>query len=338
VLGKRKFLARVVARTGLIRLVEALPDGPALLVLNYHRVGDADATPYDPGAFSCTAAEFDWQVGYLKSRFPILDLAAAVDLVHGRTRTSRTSVLLTFDDGYRDNFELAFPALRAHGVSAAFFLPTAFIGTDSVAWWDAAAFVVKNSRADRIALAYPEPLEFDLTPARRDKSITAILQLFKRPSVTDPERLFRELETACGASRPAAGAQRSFMNWDEARAMQAGGMSFGSHGHTHAILSKLPYARQLEELRTSRRIMEQELGRAVETLAYPDGQPGTFTDETRKALGEAGFSTAFSFYSGVNVPGSIRPDDVFRGGVDGTDRASFRLRVALRAATRRELF
>jgi peptidoglycan/xylan/chitin deacetylase (PgdA/CDA1 family) len=128
------------------------------------------------------------------------------------------------------------------------------------------------------------------------------------------------------------------LNWDEAREMQVGGMCFGSHTHTHEILSKRPYAQQLEELLTSRRIIEGELGRTIDTLAYPVGQPETFTEETFRALKEARYSTAFSFYAGVNIPGKIQPYNVLRGGVDGEDRSVMRLRTALRAATRRELF
>jgi peptidoglycan/xylan/chitin deacetylase (PgdA/CDA1 family) len=336
--GKKQALAQFGAVSGLTRLVEALPSAPSLLILNYHRVGDAEKTPYDSGTFSATTAEFDWQVGYLKRRFEIVDLDAAVEIVHGRRTPGRAEVLLTFDDGYRDNFEEAFPVLRTHGVSATFFLPTAFVGTGRLPWWDVIAFVVKNSRAERIGLTYPEAADFDLAPANRARAIMAILNLFKRPEVTDTERFLAELEVACGVARPTASAERCFLNWDEAREMQAGGMCFGSHTHTHEILGKLPYARQLEELGSSREIMERELGREIGTLAYPVGQRDSFTQETFTALGAAGYSTAFSFYAGVNVPGKIEAFDVLRGGVDGDGRDVFRLRTALRAALRREVF
>jgi peptidoglycan/xylan/chitin deacetylase (PgdA/CDA1 family) len=336
--GKKTFIARVGARIGATRLLEALPPRPSLIVLTFHRVGDARKTPYDSGDFSCSTGEFSWQVGHLKRRFPIVDLDRAVEIVHGRAKAPRTAVLLTFDDGYRDNYDEAYPVLRAHGVSAAFFLPTSFIGTGALPWWDKIAFIVKNSTKSRIALDYPGPSAFDLTSSRRAHSIMDILQLFKRPSVTDTERFIRELEAACGFKRPADSSERCFLNWDEAREMQRNGMSFGSHTRSHEILSKLPYARQLDELKESRRILEAELGRPIDTLAYPVGQRNTFNDETFKALAEARYAAAFSFYSGANVPGKINPYDVLRGGADSEDRASFRLRVALLAAARREVF
>jgi peptidoglycan/xylan/chitin deacetylase (PgdA/CDA1 family) len=56
-----------------------------------------------------------------------------------------TRVLLTFDDGCRDNYDLAFPILRSHGVQGVFFLPTAFIGTDAIAWWDEIANLIQRA-------------------------------------------------------------------------------------------------------------------------------------------------------------------------------------------------
>ncbi len=329
--GKEKIAARVGFYTGLTRLIESLPSRPALLILNYHRIGDAQATPYDSDTFSCTTAEFDWQVGSLKRRFPIVNLEEALDIIHGRAKPLRASVLLTFDDGYRDNFDDAFGVLRAHGASATFFLTTSFVGTNVLPWWDVVAFIVKKTARDRISLDYPERSEFDLTPARRAGSIVKIQEMFKSPSATDPERFMRGLEDACGVKRPAGSAERCFMNWDEARRMQERGMCFGSHSHTHPILSKLPYAGQFEELRTSRQILERELGRTIDTLAYPDGQADTFNEETFKALMEARYSTAFSYYSGMNIPGKIRPYDVLRYSDDGIDRTTWRFRIALRA-------
>jgi peptidoglycan/xylan/chitin deacetylase (PgdA/CDA1 family) len=337
-MSKMELLAQAGAYSGLTRLAEAIPGPPSLLILNYHRIGDATQTRYDSGTFSCTVDELDWQVRYLKQHFPIVTLDQAADIVHGRTAPSKTSVLITFDDGYRDNYDAAFPVFVKHRVSATFFLPTSYIGTGYLPWWDLIAYIVKSSRESRIALTFPESAEFNVTPAYRDRSVMEILKLFKRPSMTDTERFIRELEVACGSIRPAESEERCFLNWDEAREMQRGGMCFGSHTHTHEILGKLSLARQIEELQTSRDMLERELDRTIDTLAYPVGKLDTFSADTFTALRNARYETAFSFYSGVNHPGHIQPFDVLRCSVDGATRPLFRLRIALRAATGRDLF
>ena len=325
--GKKEALAQLSAATGLTRLLEALPRQPLLLIFNYHRIGDAEATVYDSGTYSCTTAQFDQQVQYFKRYFDILDLDTAADVIAGRQALTRSSVLLTFDDGYLDNYTCAFPVLRRHGASASFFLPTAFTGTGKLPWWDVIAWIVKQSSRQSITLTYPATCTFNLTVPNR--SIPEILKLYKRRATTDTERFLSELEAACDSSRPhPSNPERCFLNWDEAREMQAEGMCFGSHTHTHEILSKLPLPAQVEELRTSREILEGELGRNIDTLAYPVGQRDSFSPETFTALETTGYRTAFSFFSGVNRPGHITPYNVLRTGIDAASWEFLRLRTS----------
>jgi len=324
--SKKEMLAQFASHSGITRVLESLPGRASLLILNYHRIGDPQLTQYDPGLYSCTAAEFDWQLDWLKHRFPILSLPEAVDIAHGRAKPSRPSILITFDDGYRDNYVEAFPLLRKHRVSATFFLPTAFVGSHSLPWWDEIAYMVKQAKGSRLKLTYPEPEEFDLTSPDRLTAVFDVLRAFKRATAVDTERFLQELEAASGVERPGDHSERCFMTWDEAREMQAAGMCFGSHTHTHEILGRIPYERQVEELRTSRRILETELGRTIDTLAYPRGRMSSFSEETFAALRETNYTTAFSFYSGINKPGSINPLDVLREAVEVESRNLFRLR------------
>lgn len=324
--SKKEMLAQFASHTGITRVLESLPGRASLLILNYHRIGDPQLTEYDPGLYSCSTEEFGWQLDWLKHRFPIVTLHEAVDIVHGRSTPSRTSVLITFDDGYRDNYVEAFPELRKRNLSATFFLPTVFVGSHSLPWWDEIAYMVKQARGPRLKLAYPEPEEFDLTGGDRLAVLFDVLRIFKRATMIDTQRFLDELAAATGVERPGEHSERCFMNWDEAREMQAAGMCFGSHTHTHEILGRIPYQRQVEELRTSRRILETELGREIDTLAYPRGRMSSFSEETFAALRETDYKTAFSFYSGINKPGNINPLDVLREAVEVESRNLFRLR------------
>src|SRR5205085_6446067 len=72
--GKRQLAAEVCSATGFTALFEMLRKRRAITVLNYHRIGDAQATQYDPGVFSATAEEFEWQLAYLKRHFDVATL------------------------------------------------------------------------------------------------------------------------------------------------------------------------------------------------------------------------------------------------------------------------
>jgi peptidoglycan/xylan/chitin deacetylase (PgdA/CDA1 family) len=335
--SKKEMLAKFASYSGVTRVLESFPGRSSLLILNYHRIGDPALTPYDSGTFSCSAEELDWQVRWLKQRFPILNLHQAVDIVHGRTKPAQTSILITFDDGYLDNYVEAFPVFRSHNVSATFFLPTLFVGTHTLPWWDEIAYMIKRTTVSRLAITYPDPVEVDLTGSDREAAVVAVLRVFKKHGAIDTSRFLSELEAATQVQRPGEHSERCFLNWDEAREMQAAGMCFGSHTHSHEILARLPYERQVEELRTSRHILEQQLGGSIETLAYPRGKAGSFSQLTFDALRETNYTTAFSFYSGVNKPGTINPLDVLREAVEIESRNIFRLRHATCATMGRGL-
>jgi len=303
-----------------------------LIILNYHRIGNADETPFDSGVFSATAEQFDSQIYYLKRRFHMVTLEEALAMMVGDAPRG-TSVLITLDDGYRDNYTLAFPILRSHAVQAVFFLPTAFIGTGKLPWWDVIAYIVKRSIKKRIQLEYPEPANFDLEGDGRKRVSMQVLRLFTRPAVKDPERFLRDLEKVCEVPRPKGGAERCFLDWNEARDMQQNGMAFGSHTHSHEILTRLSPELQQEEARHSREILEHELNRRVDILAYPVGLKHCFSAETISALERAGYRAAFSFYGGSNRPGEMQPFDMRRYGVASLSLARFRLQTNLRAVT-----
>jgi peptidoglycan/xylan/chitin deacetylase (PgdA/CDA1 family) len=309
-----------------------MPQRRGLIILNYHRIGNADETLFDSGVFSATAEQFDSHIAYLKRRFHMATLEEVFAMMNGDAPDG-TSVLITFDDGYRDNYTRAFPILRSHGVQAVFFLPTAFVGTGRLPWWDVIAYIVKQSSKERIQLEYPEPVNFDLRGDGRRRVSMQVLRLFRQPAVKDPERFIKELERVCGVSHPKGGVEHCFLDWSEAREMQQNGMAFGSHTHSHEILTKLSPERQREEARHSREILEHELNRRVDILAYPVGLKNCFTAETISILAQENYRAAFSFYGGTNRPGEMQPFDIRRYGVAGLSFARFRLQTSLRAIT-----
>lgn len=334
---KRDLLADVSRFCGFTRLLGALPRKPLLIVLNYHRIGEPAETSYDAEVYSALPRELDAQVSFWKRRFHVATLEEAIDMVDKPNRHRGTSVLLTFDDGYIDNFESAFPILAGHGVQGVFFLPTAFIGTNRLSWWDQIAYMVKHSRRNRIRLATP-PCEFDLAADGMNAVIANLLDLYRTTSESGSEAFLAQVEEACDSPRP-DGSQRTFMNWEEAAAMARGGMAIGSHTHSHEILSRLPEDEQFRELATSRAILEKRLGSPVHSLSYPIGLRACFSAATQRSAERAGYRIAFSFYGGFNAPGAIQRFDVLRQGVVfGRSLGRYQLQGTLAAITARYWF
>jgi peptidoglycan/xylan/chitin deacetylase (PgdA/CDA1 family) len=332
--GKREWLARGLRWSGASFLLTQLPARDSLLVLNYHRIGNSAEDLFDPGVFSATAEQFSDQISYLKRHVSLVTLEEALSFVEGTVKdiSRRCRVLITFDDGYLDNYEIAFPILRSHGVQGVFFLVTSMVGSCQVPWWDHIAYLVKTARRHRFSLRYPAELAVDLDKNGLNESLRFILKLYKRPENSDSTRFIRELaEETKGEELP--GTLRRFLNWDEAREMIRGGMAVGSHTHSHHVLSQLDTNRQFEELSESRAILKKELGVEVDALAYPVGGRISFTEQTQKAARDAGYRAAFSFYGGANLPGEISPYNVVRIGLDDRSWSRFRVQMAVGRVT-----
>jgi peptidoglycan/xylan/chitin deacetylase (PgdA/CDA1 family) len=326
--GKRELLARGLYWGGTSFLFNRLPAKDLLLVLNYHRIGDRDADPFDPDVFSATANEFNDQVSYLKQQGWLVTLEEAQDFIDGKDNTSRYRVLITFDDGYLDNYELAFPILRSHGTQGVFFLVTGIMGSGSIPWWDHIAFVMKRAKQRRFTLLYPSELAVDIDAHGVLPSLRNVLALYKTPLNADGERFIRELEECTKTTVNLPTPPRRFLNWDEAREMLAGGMAIGSHTHSHPVLSQLGAERQRQELTQSRALLRQNLDIKADSIAYPVGATLSFSALTQAIAEQCGYRTAFSFHGGVNLPTQTTAFDVKRIAVGGDSRFRFRMKAA----------
>jgi peptidoglycan/xylan/chitin deacetylase (PgdA/CDA1 family) len=217
--------------------------------------------------------------------------------------------LITFDDGYRDNYEIAFPLLRRHRLSATFFLATGFLDQPRAAWWDEIAWMVHNARDETLGEATTPP-EHDLLPtgvslgaADHDASIAALVARYKTLPDGEGEGFLEQLAQASGCGRCGANdAKDLWMSWEMAREMHAAGMAIGGHTVTHPVLARLPFERQQEEITACAHRLAQEVHVAMRWFAYPVGGRDTFTAATQEILRDCGVELAFSFYGGFASP------------------------------------
>ena len=122
-ISKRARAARAARWCGLLALLERRPKRPGILVLNHHRVAYPDACPYDHGVIDSTPEQFERQIRWLQRHFRILTLEEVEEAVAGRRPIRDCGALITFDDGYIDNYAVAFPILKSLGVQGTFFPP-----------------------------------------------------------------------------------------------------------------------------------------------------------------------------------------------------------------------
>lgn len=282
---------------GLCSLLRQVVRWSGVLCLNYHRVGDGSQSMFDRGVWSVDAETFDEQVRFLRSHF---DVVTPCDLPDILRRGKGRSVLITFDDGYVDNYLVAFPILKGHGAPATFFVTTGFLDNPRLSWWDEIAWMVRTSRKPGIEantwlstpIVYDEP--------DREKAVRSLLKAYKTMPADATDAYLGFLANATGSGRydPGRGSQM-WMTWDMLRDMRAAGMVIGGHTVNHPVLSQLPAERQWEEISGCGRRLAEELGEPMLYFSYPVGKRYTFNDVTRACLPRAGVRYAFSYYGGI---------------------------------------
>jgi peptidoglycan/xylan/chitin deacetylase (PgdA/CDA1 family) len=281
------------------RLVRAVAGRPGVIVLTYHRVRSGEV-PFR----GADLAVFRRQMSWVRENCTVI---APEDLTQSLQSSDRLRppVLVTFDDGYRDFHDHAYPVLAELGIPCLVFLATSFMDNGGLLWGDTLWWGVFHSRRTQIAVPWHESPMSLTEPAGRQAFARAALAHLKQIPDSEKEASLRWLLRELGRGDEGPVAERQMMNWDEVRATM-GMARFGGHTHTHPILSRVDGSRIEEEIRLCRDRIASETGVAPRFFAYPNGRQQDFTPEAKEALVRHGFEVAFTTIEGVNGPETDR--------------------------------
>jgi peptidoglycan/xylan/chitin deacetylase (PgdA/CDA1 family) len=269
------------------------------LILGYHRVVDdfAAASRVSIPSMLITAKTLERHLDWIGRRRSFVPPETIGQKVAAGQSVDRLAAV-TFDDGYRDVHEHAFPILKRKGIPAAVFVVAGTVGTAQMLVHDrlygllCAGFarwpVPSRALAGLIGACGLAPLDagaLDLARTSEYAATRVLLAVYPR---ADLQVLFGGLEAHLGAS-PAEGGVP--MTWEMLREMRAAGITIGSHTLTHARLDREPRRVVREELAGSRRLLEDRLGGRIDSFAYPDGR---FDAATVGAVALAGYRYAYT--------------------------------------------
>ncbi len=311
--GKKILLAKVLHHANLLQSIR-VATGRKLIVFNYHRIcGERKkaATDFDDGVIGPSAAQFEQQMAWLKNNSDILNEDDLLLVLENRKTLAKPSAMVTFDDGYIDNYTLAYPILKKHSIPAIFFIPTDSIATRQLGWWDIIAYLIKKTRKTTVIF---EGIEIHLTdPA---EAIKYFLMKKKSEPHEKTRDLLVRLAEACEVPLPSRDTQSvELMSWEHIREISHAGITIGSHTHSHAVLSTLSLAEQKKEMSKSKEILERELGCTIQSISYPVGNYEHFSKETQILAAECGYKLGFSFNTGTNANKDMMPYNIKRVGV-----------------------
>lgn len=270
-------------------------------ILRYHSVStQADGTHLclDPG-LAVSPEHFDRQCAYLARHYRVLSLDELVDHVSAGQAVPSKAVVLTFDDGYLDNYTQAFPILRRHGLNATFYVTTDCIDNRALLWTGLLRFVVFTTRVPVLEIS--EPLAFRLplgSDAERREAFTKLIVTMKnvptarRLALLEAVRIAGEIDDLS----PLGGIM---MSWGQVREMHRAGMIFGAHTLTHPNLPNATAEEARHEIFGSRDALAAQIGERVRHFSYPNGRGSAhLTEAIKQTVREAGFDSATTSLTG----------------------------------------
>ncbi|ADK86457.1 polysaccharide deacetylase [Desulfarculus baarsii DSM 2075] len=297
--NKKLMVAKLLDSVGVLRGI--MPrDG--LSVLCYHRVAASEETiescAYDSGVYSCTSDIFKAQIAWLKNNTNILSLDGLLKLLRGELAEKGPYSLITFDDAYQDVYSVAYPLLKQIHAPSILFAPSKLVEEGRLGWWDMVAFILKQAKRKRFDY---DGEKFDLTdnitPAMR-----YFLSRFKQTPYHSCVNIMGELAALCEVDLAGHRAHAAeLMTWDQITEVARNNFAIGSHTHTHRVLTTITPEEQMEELASSKAMIEKRIARPVLALAYPVGGARHFDAQTKQLARQCGYEVAFSFGAGKNT-------------------------------------
>ena len=245
---------------------------------------------------------------------------------HAAGQIEPRTLVLTFDDGFRDNYTLAAPCLVDMGMTATFYPVCGWVSRPSPAWLHRAAWYADCDPAAfgnevRIAGGDRWAVFFRTFRSTGDVARDAMLMFRQALRPAEQRAVLERLAARLGYPPP----DRLYMNWHELADLHRAGMEIGGHTMTHRSLWTLPLPAAQREIVDAKQILERRLGAPVRSFAYPYGH---FLPAHVAMLRAAGYTHAVTVRPHHNAA-DIDRFELGRYGINSEPDWSYLGRIAL---------
>jgi len=284
-----------------------------VIILMYHRVVTEKELMHNyiqPGMYVRNDV-FEMQIKFLMKYFQILSFQELLDLwKEGKWDKRKRHCVITFDDGWLDNYQYAYPVLKKNNIPATIFLPTDLIETNEWFWPEKMIFILRhfyerNVTQEQVlsmkSILEKNPLLANNNGRFLEDKIDLAIEICKALPDDEVQRFIADMMAAARMKLPE---ERLLMNWPEIKEMSQYGMSFGSHACSHKILTRLSDHEVKKEIEGSIAALRARSVNHVPVFCYPNGN---YTREIAGRLKSAGYEAAVSTVLGIEdcTPSSL---------------------------------
>ena len=295
----KRTAARLLYSLGLMQAWQAITLRRRAVVLMYHRVLTAEQRRRAGShpALVVDADTFARQMAFLKEHFVVMSVAQFAEHLEQRRPFPPSTCIITFDDGWHDNYQNAVPVLARLGLPSLIFLPINYIGGRRVFWQEALVQLLHraisqvreqpDSRAAIEAVLKPVGLAgvLEMNATDPKAALFSIVTEQKRLSREAIEQLVGDLARAIGVEPEELAHADGFIDWSQVEEMSRQGVTFGGHGLEHLLLTQVSDAQVDREVTGSKAALDQRLREPTPTFSYPNGYCTPKVAEKVKSVG-----------------------------------------------------
>lgn len=308
-MSRRNQVATFMDVAGVTATLHKFFNPKRLTVLAYHRITDPSAPDFrgfEPNV-SATPELFEAQMAYVKARFNVISLADLVAWFQQKKPLPPAPLLITFDDGYLDNYENAFPILKKYAFPALIFLMTSGMETPTKwAWWDECAELFRQTRQTHANLPLLGKVE-TLDETTRNRFME---KLKTRPNA-EKQAIVGQLPALLGVE-PLSAQKPFFMNWEQVNELVANGVACQPHTVNHPILTRISVDEVRQELAESKAIIQHKTGQEITAFAYPNGQLSDYNTDIIQILKDLDYQLAVTLSTGPVPLSEVRRFEIAR--------------------------
>jgi len=268
----RNIIFPIINETGVNRLI-AKNANKNLLILNYHGVIPEPDFEISPNHLK--ASEFEKQIQYFSRHYNVLNPNELIDLNSKQIKKNKINIIITFDDGYENNYQFAFPILKKYNCPAIIFPVTSLIDTNEATWYDKID-ITKSQITEEILKKRIKPLIEEITGKTYSHfAIRDIKNELKLLSTVEKENFFDtyfKFISSKSLSESTLAPYFKMLSKKQIRELlESNLIHFGSHTHTHPNLDSISSEAMEYELNTSKVILEDITKMEINSIAFPDG-------------------------------------------------------------------
>lgn len=296
----KKIIKAILFYSGIIELLHYLITSKAKLaiILRYHSIADFNKdNVYASQDITVRVKDFDKQIRYLSKRYKIIPLEELVLCIKNGKDIPQNSLVITFDDGYRDNYLNAYPILKKYGAHATFFITAGCIDNEEMLWTQKIFYILNLMKDKRINILNQQ---FELDDNKsKIKVANKIISMLKEIDQHQKDKLIEDLTKKLNLNIDNWKTDL-MLSWEEVGELERFGFSIGSHTLTHPNLPNSDTKLAKFELRESKLLIERMLNRPIKLFSYPNGgAKNHFNEKIKKIVKECGFIGAVTSVDGV---------------------------------------